>query len=223
MPLTKEETKKILNEKFNNAVEIKLEQHIYDICEKFAYEVNPTTKYADCGQNDMNKRLTDNIIGKVGEFAAYTELCALGKEYGFITTPPDTKIYKGRQKSWRADMLINCADGYLCVAVKAQSLSQALKYSFSGTFQCASFRKDAALEKNDELIILCLVDDMSANNDRIMILPPKIIGEIKFSDPKLPKYKGIKICYYARDNFDLDILRGWVDTFGINKEAISIL
>ena len=46
----------ILYKKFDNAIEVSINDEILDLCKKFASAVNPTTRYDDCGQNDMDKR-----------------------------------------------------------------------------------------------------------------------------------------------------------------------
>lgn len=205
----------IIKSKFTSAIEVSINDEIYNACENFANKVNPTTKYNDCGQNDMNKRLIDNLIGKIAEFGTYGILNSIAKENGFTINQPDVLIYKGKKKSWKSDLIIEADDGDINIAVKAQSLSQAMKYSLSGTFQAASFRKDKVLDSTDEIIFLCMVND--TNYRKVLVLPPKTIGEIKFGDPKLFKFKGIKICYYAKDNFAEEDIKGWLTDFGVEK------
>lgn len=211
-----------LSVKMEDAIEVEIKDEVYQMCYKFANEVNPTTKYGDCGQNDMNKRMIDNLIGKIGEFAVWfilKHICSLQSD------SPDCNIYKGKQKSWKSDLLINTDDGNINCAVKTQSLSQAIKYGLSGTFQIASFRKDKVFDSKNELIFLCLVDDNDENlcYKRILVLPPKKITDIKFSDPKLLKFKGIKTCYYAHENFDKEKLLVWLTKFSskFGEHALS--
>lgn len=211
------ETTTIILNSFEDAIAVDIGKDVYDICNKFAESVNPTTKYNDCGQNDMSKRLLDNLIGKIGEFSVFGILRMIGKEKGFSINYPDVNVYKGKQKNWKSDLAIPCDDGDINIAVKSQSLSQALKYSFSGTFQTASFRKDKVFDNKDELIFLCLIDDVVGDYKKSLVLPPKTIDDIKFSDPKLPKFKGIKTCYYAKDNFHHDHLHTWLSKFGANN------
>jgi len=207
----------IINANFEDAVEVEINDEIYEICRDFAEKVNPTTKYGDCGQNNMNKRLIDNLIGKIAEFSTYAILNKIGRNNEFILDMPDISIYKGRQKTWKSDLSIKADDGEINIAVKSQSVSQAKKYSLSGTFQISATRSDKVFEKQDELIFLCLVDDINNDGKKTLILPPKTIGNIKFSDPKLPKYKGVKTCYYARENFEEETLQTWLDKFGAEK------
>ncbi|MFZ4768630.1 MAG: hypothetical protein ACOYLO_00520 [Ferruginibacter sp.] len=206
----------ILYKKFDNAIEVSINDEILDLCKKFASAVNPTTRYDDCGQNDMDKRYIDNLIGKISEFAVYGILNSIGKENNFEVNRPDINIYKGKKKSWKSDLSIIATDNEINMAVKSQTLSQALKYSFSGTFQAASFRRDAALDNSNEIIFLCLVDD-SSDYKKTLVLPPKKISDIKMSDPKLPKFRGIKICYYAKENFEQEVIVDWLNKFGVKK------
>ena len=206
-----------IKEKFKYAIEVKISDDVYNICLNFAEKVNTTTKYEDCGQFNMDKRKIDNLIGKIAEYSVYAVLDKIGKEHNFKMNLPDIEIYKGRKKSWRSDLVIDAEDGYVDIGVKAQSLSQAIKYSLSGTFQIASFRKDEVFKHPNEVIFLCMVDDMGGDYKRIMLLPPKKICEIIFADPKVPRFKGIKTCYYAKDNFEQKELKDWMETFGIKK------
>jgi len=167
----------------------------------------------------MDKRFIDNMIGKLAEFSVYgiiKNICEIE------IAPPDIIIYSGKKKSWRSDLVIKADDGDLNIAVKSQSMSQAVKYSFSGTFQSASFRKDKVFENTDELIFLCMVDDTITEYRKTLVMPPKQLKEITFADPKLLKFKGIKTCYYARDNFSTDNLTTWMTSFGIEKVANAI-
>lgn len=207
----------IIYDNFQSAIEVTINDEVFDSCSKFANDVNPTTKYNDCGQVDMSKRLIDNLIGKIAEFGVYGILNKIGKDKNFNVCMPDINIYKGKKKNWKSDLAIETDDGYVSIAVKSQSLSQALKYSFSGTFQIASFRKDKVFDNANELIFLCLVDDVNSKYKKILILPPKKVSDITFADPKLPKFRGIKTCYYAKDNFNAEQLKTWMTDFGVKN------
>ena len=202
---------------FTDAIDVGINDKICNQCQSFAQEVNSTTKYGDCGQNNMDKRQFDNFVGKIAEFGVYAVLSKMGKEYNFTINLPDCNIYKGKEKSWRSDFCIQSTvdeNIKLDIAVKGQALTQAKKYELSGTFQIASFRKDNVFTKPDELVFLCLVDDIS-DKYRVLVLPPKQIKNIKFSDPKIPKFKGLKSCYYAKDNFDKEKLDFWLSDYNL--------
>jgi hypothetical protein len=211
----------IYSELGNNANLVGLNEKIYTICEKFAEQVNPTTKYSDCNQNNIKKKLLDNLVGKLGEFGCYCILKEVASKYNWLLELPDTKIYKGTKKNWRSDLIIS--DGITTVnfAVKTQLLSQAKKYGFSGTFQCAEFRRDTVLQRPDEFVFLCMVDDSrSLKSANVLIMPVKQVKDIKLSDPKLIKLKGYKKCYYARENFDNECLKRWFVDLNIQLDNL---
>ena len=179
---------------------INISKEINNNCLAFAKAVNSTTNYQDCGQINMQKREYDNYIGKLGEYGVYSFLKTLSKGLQFTIDEPDINIYNSKKKSWKSDLCIKQDDVTIDFAVKSQAWAQAKRYDFSGTFQIASFRKDSIFERPDELVFLALVDDRT--DVKVLVMPPKQVSEIKFADPKLPKFKGLKLCYYAKDNFD---------------------
>lgn len=202
-----------LQQKFQNAIEISLNPHIYNLCINFAKNVNSTTCYNDCGQNDLSKKELDNIVGKLGEWGTYGALMNIGKSIGdFSISYPDMAIYTSSNKSWESDFVIKHKSTVNRIAVKSQEISQAKRFGFSGTFQIASNRKDSVFTHPNELVFLCLVD-VNKDTPRVLILPPKTVSEIKFSEPALAKYKDFKTCYYAKENFDNDLLDYWVSSF----------
>lgn len=147
--------------------------------EKFADEVNPTTNYVDSKQPRSNRTWRNHKDGKLAEFVV-----------GFLYNAdhrPDTQIYKGRKKSWDADLQVN---GKPC-AVKSQTLESFLKYQPSMTFQCGARRKDKILSEPNSQVIYCLLLDNIA-----LISPPFAIRDLKFGDPKLPKLIGEKTVAY---------------------------
>jgi hypothetical protein len=164
-----------LNLKLKEPQCVIISSKILNICQEFAEKVNQTTVYSDCGQNNQKKKLFDNLVGKLAEFAVFNLLNSVKKDK-FVVNEPDVNIYEGSKKSWDSDLCITKDEAKINVAVKCQDISQAKIYGFSGTFQNSSSRKDKAIEKKDELVFLCL-HFVQNKIHKIMIMPPKTIGE----------------------------------------------
>jgi len=114
---------------------IKVPTKWINICKKFAEDSSNSSKklWMKDGTPD-NKIETDIFTGKMGEVAVHLYL----KEVGLNINEPDFVIYKGRQKSWDADLMDEDFN-YHC---KTQSSNSANKYGISWILQCSSTRKD---------------------------------------------------------------------------------
>jgi hypothetical protein len=149
-----------------------------EICKGFAEKVNLTTNYKDSNQPRSPRVLKNHFDGKMAEFA-------VSEAYG--TELPDVKIYKGKQKSWEADLNA----GQEQYAVKSQTLDSFQRYSPSMTFQCGSRRVDKVLSEPDAPVIYCLLLE-----DRALVSAIFRIKELAFGPPKLEKLAGEKTVAY---------------------------
>lgn len=177
---------------FNAPAEIKIEEMDEYTAEKFANEVIPTVNYGDSNQKNKTKIRNDHFISKVGEIAVSKVFLSMNCE----VEGPDFKIYRGRKKSWDADLKIDGED----LAVKTQSSYAAKKYGLSWTFQCGSPRIDPLLSSLDSWV--CFVKYEERNN-KCIVFPPKQIKDLngKFKHPKLSYLKGKKVVIYAENIF----------------------
>ena len=157
---------------------IEIKQEWKEICRTFANEVNGTTNYSDSNQPRSQRVLKNHYDGKISEFAV---------SEAFGTEPPDVKIYKGKQKSWDADLNA----GQEQYAVKSQTLDSFQRYSPSMTFQNGWKRKDKILSEPDAPVIYCLLLE-----DRALVSPIFRIKELVFGPPKLEKLAGEKTVAY---------------------------
>lgn len=95
-------------------------------CQDFANSID-TSFYATRNQFNADKRVRDNIIGKLGEIAVFNYF----KEKNVELTEPDFKIYSRNKKSWDYDL----KGKDLNLHVKSQSVEQGQRYSVSFVFE----------------------------------------------------------------------------------------
>ena len=161
----------------------------------FAKEVVPTVRYEDSNQFNKKKIQNDHFVSKIGEEAVRL----LFEQYEKKVEGPDYTIYKGKNKSWEEDLVI---DG-LPLAVKTQKKSAALKYGLSWTFQFSGYRKDPVLKSPEAWVCFVEYNDVYLNKRNqthfCKVFPPYKIKELVFREPKLPYLKGKKKVVYAED------------------------
>jgi hypothetical protein len=159
----------------------------------FAQEVTPTVGdrgqgYRDSHQGNLAKITLDHWVSKIGEEAVRLIFVQQGCE----VEGPDYQIYRGKQKSWAADLRVNGVD----LAVKTQSLQMARRFGLSWTFQCGQHRKDPILQTPHAWV--CFVQ-AEPETGHCVVYPPYQIQELRFSEPKLSYLKGSKKVIYAQD------------------------
>lgn len=208
-----------LNVKLKEPQCIIIPNDIVEECSKFAEKVNETTMYADCGQTNNKKKIFDNFVGKLGEFAVYKLLSSINKDY-YSINEPDINIYEGAKKNWDSDLYLKKGEDKISIAVKSQDVSQAKIYGFSGTFQNSSSRKDKAIYNKNELVFLCLHFSENKKVHKVLVMPPKKISEISFLAPKEVRLADSKICYYAYNNFNTTNLKKWLKKLSIDEKII---
>lgn len=105
---------------------IKFNKQDLQTCEEFANNIK-TGFYATRNQFNNEKRIKDNIIGKLGELAIFYYF----KNKNVELTQPDFKIYSASKKSWDYDL----KGTDLNLHVKSQSIEQGKKYGVSWIFE----------------------------------------------------------------------------------------
>lgn len=159
----------------------------------FANKVIPTVNYADTNQTNKDKIRKDHFISKIGEIAVQRVFKSLGCK----VKGPDFKIYKGRKKSWDADLQIDEED----LAVKTQSSYAAEKYGLSWTFQHGGSRYDPILSNKESWVCFVKFDEP---NNKCVVYPPKQMKDLngKFKPPKIKWLRGKKVVIYAVDIYE---------------------
>jgi len=148
-------------------------------CEQFAIDVNPSTCYGERdGQNNANKRIKDQIVGKLGEFGA----CLYLRSKGWSVEYPDTNIYSSHEKNWSHDLLGK-------IAVKSQDTDSENKYGRSWVFQ----RSDT-IHKNKETIVIFTSVNLTEN--KVFIRATRRVKDLIFEEMKLPQLRNTKQAVY---------------------------
>jgi hypothetical protein len=172
---------------FETIQEIRLNSSFISKARRFAKEVTATTNYKDSRQSNIAKIEQDHFVSKLGEEAVKLAF----EKFGKAVKGPDYTIYKSKQKSWDADLLVEGVP----LAVKAQSAEAAKKYGLSWTFQAGNIRRDPILEICEAWV--CFVELVSFSAMRVY--PAYQIRELKFREPTLEKLKGSKLVVYAEE------------------------
>ena len=158
---------------------------------EFASKVTGTTNYSDSNQVKKDKISNDHFISKIGEEAAKIVLEGLGKK----VTGPDYNIYRGRQKSWAADLFI---DEDLGIAVKTQTAESAAKYESSWMFQAIQDGRMDSILLNKEAWCIFVTCTSEGDAFKCRVQPPFQIKELKFDDPKLSYLRNKKVVVYEK-------------------------
>lgn len=166
--------------------EVNLDTSIVEKARKFAEDVIPTINYSDSNQIVIQKIQSDHFVSKLGEEAAAIVLSKYAVVQG-----PDYTIYTAKEKSWRADLLVNNTS----VAVKTQTRSAASRYGLSWTFQCGPKRCDPILDTPEAWIVFVEYNNLVKHN--CTVYPPFQIRDLIFKDPKRPHLNGLKKVVYA--------------------------
>lgn len=95
-------------------------------CQEFAGKID-TGFYSTRGQFNNEKRIKDQIVGKLAEIVVFSYF----KDKGIETTPPDFNIYNKSKKSWDHDI----SNKDLNLHIKSQSIEQSKKYGTSFVFE----------------------------------------------------------------------------------------
>lgn len=163
---------------------IEIPQYWVNKCLQFAEDCIESSKalYAYRGASKTDKIKEDIYIGKMGEVGVYLSHKADDK----ICSKPDFKIYKGRRKSFDADLFMN----ERAIHVKSQSSESARRYGNSWLFQ----RSDPVyINPNDDLFYGTMVQDKT-----VFFIKKCKINELLFEECKLEWFRKTKIAIYHR-------------------------
>jgi hypothetical protein len=184
-------------------------KEIVEKATEYAKKVESTNNYSDTNQSDINKKIEDNIAGKIGEEAVRQLLLIKGKDVSEV----DYKIYDFKEKSWESDLTVRNKNGEKTeIAVKTQRQSAAERFGLSWTFQYSpktnyhKERIDPVLKKQDAYVYFVQMLDGKVREDggvEVWIYPVKQIKNCIFGEPKLQRLKGKKKVVYANKNFDI--------------------
>lgn len=162
---------------------IHLSLEAVDRAKAFADAVADTVDYDDSNQTKKKKIRDDHFVSKLGEEAVRlvfeTRSCNV--------VGPDYRIYKGKEKSWEADLRVNALE----VAVKTQRRSAANRYGLSWTFQDSPKRRDPILAMPEAWVCLVVYEDLSPGYECI-VYPLRKIKQLIFEPPKLGHLAGKK-------------------------------
>lgn len=153
----------------------------------FADVVADTVNYRDSNQIKKQKIRDDHFVSKLGEEAVRLVFEARNCE----VEGPDYKIYKGKEKSWIADLKINELD----VAVKTQRRSIANRYDLSWTFQDSPKRRDPILSIPEAWVCLVVYEDLKPDYECV-VYPLRKIKQLIFEPPRLSRLVGKKQAVY---------------------------
>jgi len=173
-------------------VRIKVSRYYIRRCEIFALACAETNKarYRNRGQVSIDKVISDIFVGKMGECA----VCIHKKSLGLKCSSPDFKIYKGRGKSYAADLRV----GDKLIHCKTQSRRSADLYGISWILQAREGDADKLFKfrtLNDVAVLCVMLDDQTVS----------ILAEVSITwlfdqglieEPKLKWFIGIKKAIY---------------------------
>ena len=168
---------------------IHLPSEIVSRAESFAEAVTDTVNYRDSKQTVKQKIHDDHFVSKLGEEAVRLVFEARD----CLVVGPDYMVYRGRQKSWAADLKINALE----VAVKTQRRSAARRYDLSWTFQDSPERRDPILSTPDAWVCLVVYEDLKPDYECI-VYPLRKIKQLIFETPRLKRLVGKKQAVYLK-------------------------
>lgn len=154
---------------------------------EFADAVMGTVNYRDSNQSIKQKIRDDHFVSKLGEEAVR----CIFEARECVVVGPDYTIYKGRQKSWDADLRINDLE----VAVKTQRRSAANRYGLSWTFQDSPERRDPILSNPQAWVCLVVYEDMEPGYE-CLVYPLRKVKQLIFEAPRLSRLVNKKQAVY---------------------------
>ena len=159
---------------------------IIDFAEK-CYRTNKA-EYKRRGQDNPSKIKQDIYYGKLAEYAVWLTYIEMDQE----CTQPDVAVYKNKNKSYAADMIVNNAHN---LHVKSQLLKQAEQFGLSWMFQ-----KNDPLVKSpllSDYVVLCL----TVNTNKVRVFEPINAKDLvkKYKKPKKRQLQSTKLALYGKD------------------------
>lgn len=145
-------------------------------CKEFANKID-TAYYATRRQTNNEKRIKDQIIGKLGEIATYVYF----KSKGIELTQPDFKLYSKAEKSWDFDLK---GQG-INLHVKSQAIYQARKYGESWIFQNEDKHIFKDVSDNDYVCFVLVDPDKGTAEVKSVAKLAELHSNNLFKKPKL--------------------------------------
>jgi hypothetical protein len=157
-------------------------------CEDFANKID-TSFYETRKQINIEKRILDSKIGKLGELAVFNTLC-----FKYKIEEPDFKIYSVKEKSWDYDLKSNNFN----LHVKTQLVDQAIKYGESWVFE-KSDKHIFVNKKYNDYVAFVLIDLKNKQANIKAILNVNKIHEENLFKPMKLIHLSSKCAVYFND------------------------
>lgn len=155
---------------------------------EFANKID-TDFYATKNQKDKDKRINDQIVGKLGEEIAY---CYLKNDYK--VSCPDYEIYDKENKSWQPDLYTPDFK----IHVKSQSADSSERFGLSWTF--ATTDKEVFKADSTDYVVFTQVNLLKRFGLVKSILKISTLHDNDlFKEPLLKKLVGHKKVIYIND------------------------
>lgn len=158
-------------------------------CQEFANSVD-TRFYATRSQYNNEKRIKDQIIGKLGELAIFAYFKAKNIELTF----PDFKIYDKSKKSWDFDLKGKDFN----LHVKSQAIYQSKKYGESWIFENSDRHIFKDISDNDYVCFVIVDLDNKVAEIKSIVQLQELHEKCLFKKPKL-SYLTSKSAIYFQD------------------------
>lgn len=157
-------------------------------CHKFATSID-TRFYASRAQFNNEKRIKDQIVGKLSELVAYRFL----DSKGIKTSEPDFKIYEKKDKSWDFDMKSKEYNFH----VKGQNIEQGRRYGVSWIFQDGDKHIFKEYSDKDYVCFVSIDLEKKIGEIRGVVSIPELHKRKLFKMPKLEYLKTKRAVYMA--------------------------
>lgn len=168
---------------------IKFTETDFKKCQTFANTID-TSFYATRHQFNKDKRIKDNIIGKLGEIATLKYF----KSKDIELSSPDFNIYNRNQKSWDYDL----KGKNINLHCKSQSVEQGKKYGISFIFENTDKHIFKEVNGNDYVSFISVdLENLQAEIKAIIKLQD-LHNKKLFAKPKL-SYLTTKSAIYLDD------------------------
>ncbi len=170
---------------------MKFEKDIMDVLIQFAHDQLASGSgalYKSRGEAVQQKVIDDIVSGKMGEYCAYM---TISKYFPDVVTEPDLEIYKGRRKSFGADLSV----GDIGVHVKTQSFGSIKRYGKSWLFQ----KSDKLVSSPSEKDIIAFVS-VGEDGEAVFDFACRAVDLVSvYGTPKVPSYANTKKALYYID------------------------
>jgi len=158
-------------------------------CRDFSNKID-TGFYATRNQFNKEKRIKDQIIGKLGELATFMYF----KNKNIEISQPDFKLYDKANKSWDFDL----KGDNLNIHVKSQSVDQGKKYGVSWIFQNEDKHIFRDVSDNDYVCFVSIDLSQASGEIKSIVKLTDLHKKDLFKKPKLA-YLTSKSAIYMDD------------------------